>query len=224
MEGPDSSSLSPGVAPGSVHVVTSPEAARALTLPERLRFFEPFLGRELTVKQAAAEAGCTLNAMFVRVRRFVGWGLLRVAREERRAGRAVKVYAPVAEVFFVPAEVSGEERRSWRAFQARAFDVGWRFAAQATGGVVGQRVYRNADGVPSMMSAVSPREDFGPPDGDGPAMFTGSHDALRLSFAQAKTLQRELHDLYTRYSRAEGEGRYILSVQFLPLPEDFAAE
>jgi hypothetical protein len=47
---------------------------RALANPEARRVLAPFVGQERTVSQAAAELGISVNALLVRVRRFVDWG------------------------------------------------------------------------------------------------------------------------------------------------------
>ena len=79
-------------------------AAQAAILDDRVlaRLFYPFLGKEKTVTQAATEVGCKLNAMHYRVKTFLEAGLLGVVREEKRAGRPIKVYRSVADAFFVP--------------------------------------------------------------------------------------------------------------------------
>lgn len=66
---------------------------------------QPFLGRENTVVRAAAELGCEPNATLYRVRRMHSLGILRMVREEPRAGRPVEVYRSVHEGYFVPTEV-----------------------------------------------------------------------------------------------------------------------
>lgn len=76
--------------------------ARALADPEVRRVLVPFVGQERTVSRAAAELGMGVNALLVRVRRFVRLELLVVMREVPRNGRAVKVYRTVADGFFVP--------------------------------------------------------------------------------------------------------------------------
>ncbi len=76
--------------------------ARFLTDPAKKTFFTPFLARERRIAEAAAEVGCSVNRMLYQVRTLLGCGLLRVLREEARAGRAVKVYRSVHDAYFVP--------------------------------------------------------------------------------------------------------------------------
>ena len=48
--------------------VSDPEQARLLTDPLSLRFFEPFLAREKSASQAAAELGVRLDTLLYRLR------------------------------------------------------------------------------------------------------------------------------------------------------------
>lgn len=103
MEEQDSPWLSVDVE--SLHRVMDADQAAVIADPKRAWFLQPFLGRENTVVRAAAELGCEPSAMLYRVRRMHSLGILRVVREERRAGRPVKVYRSVHEGYFVPTEV-----------------------------------------------------------------------------------------------------------------------
>ena len=83
-------------------MVSDPVQARFLTDPAKKRFLLPFLARERRIAQAAEEVGCSINRMLYQVRTLAGCGLLRIVREEPRAGRAVRVYRSVHEAYFVP--------------------------------------------------------------------------------------------------------------------------
>src|SRR5690606_40272162 len=74
-----------------------------------LRHLAPFLGRTLSVSEAARETGEKANTTLKRVQRFVEMGLLEVVGERKRAGRPVKLYRTVADVFFVPFEATHSE-------------------------------------------------------------------------------------------------------------------
>src|SRR5690606_17907462 len=89
--------------------VRDARAAEALVDPTTLRHLAPFLGRDRSVAEAARETGEKPNTTLRRVRRFVDMGLLRVWREVPRAGRPVKRYRAVADVFFVPFDATGAE-------------------------------------------------------------------------------------------------------------------
>ncbi len=89
----------------SLHQVTDPDQAAVVADPARSRFLHPFLGRALTVSEAAAELDCSPNAMLYRVRRMVDLRLLHVVSTRTRPGRPVKVYRSVHDGYFVPMDV-----------------------------------------------------------------------------------------------------------------------
>jgi DNA-binding Lrp family transcriptional regulator len=93
-----------GIDAGQLHRIDDPAQAAIITDSSRSRFLAPFLGRERTVTQAAAELGCTPNAMLYRVRRMVDVGLLTVAGIKNRPGRPIKVYRSSHDGYFVPNE------------------------------------------------------------------------------------------------------------------------
>lgn len=88
----------------ALHRVENPGQAAILADPIRSRFLGPFLGRERTVTEAAAEVGCTPGAMLYRVRRMVQADLLDVVAIRKRSGRAIKVYRSRHDGYFVPNE------------------------------------------------------------------------------------------------------------------------
>lgn len=93
-----------GIDAAALHRVDAPAQAAIVADPLRSRYLRPFLGRELTVTQAAVEVGCTPNTMLYRVRRMLDAGLLRVVTTRRRPGRAVNVYRSTHDGYFVPNE------------------------------------------------------------------------------------------------------------------------
>jgi hypothetical protein len=82
--------------------VTDPKQAALLSDLESAVYFEPFLARERTASQAAAELGCRLDTLLYRVRTFLAAGLLVVTRLEPRAGRPVKHYRSSADAYLIP--------------------------------------------------------------------------------------------------------------------------
>ena len=206
----------------SLLIVTNPEAADALVNPLTLRQLEPFLGRDCTVSQAAEETGAKANTVLSRVRRFVTLGLLKVVREEKRKGRAVKVYRSAADVFFVPFETTSaesleammRERDSyWEALlrrgvvRARAEDVGtW-----------GTRVYRDGRGRLQVQTAVTPERNYTMLDADRPAVLSAWRDSVYLDFEDAKALQQEMFALLQRYHQKRGAQRYVVRLGVAPV-------
>lgn len=82
--------------------VETERQAKLLGHPERGHYLHFFMGQERSVSAAAQLLGCSLQTMHYRVKQLMKAGLLRVAREEQRAGRAVKYYRAVSDAFFVP--------------------------------------------------------------------------------------------------------------------------
>ena len=143
--------------------VTDLRATRLLLDPAEFHFFEPFLAREVTVSEAAATLGCRPNSLLAWVRRMVACGLLEVAREVPRAGRAIKVYRSVAEVLFVPLSRSpAVEYGVWSRSRARLLQTGIRYAQGQPTRVSGDRIYRDEHGVVNHTAAVSPTENHDP--------------------------------------------------------------
>ncbi len=92
--------------PLAKYEVHDPLQARLLTHPVSKEFFKPFLARERTVSQTAAELGRSVSATLYRVKTFLRAGLLYVAREEKRSGRPIKHYRSVADAFLIPSETT----------------------------------------------------------------------------------------------------------------------
>ena len=208
----------------STKIVETPESADLLINPYTLRQLLPFLGRECTVKQAAKETGAKPNTMLSRVRRFLAAGLLEVAREEKRAGRALKIYRSSAEVFFVPYAATSSD--TLEAMMAER-DLYWEDLLRR--GVVrsrrddvgtwGTRIYRDVRGRLQVQTAVNPQENHTMLDPERPAALSAWRDSVYLDFEDAKTLQREMFALLQRYHQKQGAGRYIVRLGMAPLLE-----
>ncbi len=216
-----------GAADRAYHRVTNAEQARLLTEPAYDDAFRPFLARECSVGEAAAEAGLTLDAMLYRVRVLLKAGLLEVARVKPRAGRPIKLYRSVHDAYFIPYELTpfaSLEERLWRQFMPELKE---RLAIQARRlrerGFDGQRLYRNDFGETFMESA---------PDALSPVDFLDSEREPALDFwtnvalteQRAREVQRTLYDLWRRSQEPEaevgdGKRRYRLAVAFVPLDD-----
>jgi hypothetical protein len=201
--------------------VEHPQARRILLEPQELHFFEPFLARESTVTDAAAFLNCNANSLLARVRRFLAYGLLEVARTVPRAGRAVRVYRSTADLFFVPLSgTSLAEYDSWNQSRLALLKSGMAYSFTQPIRFRGHRVYRNEHGVVSHMLAVSATENNNPLLPNEPAMYFASHDAVYLNFEDAKRLQAELDALLRRYANLGGGQRHLLWLNLVPLPSD----
>ncbi len=203
-------------------IVTDERAAEVLTDPTTLRQIAPFLGRTLSVGEAARETGEKANTTLKRVQRFEQLGLLEVAEAVPRAGRAVKRYRSTADVFFVPFEAThaesleaalAERDAYWERLLRRNVVRGRREAL----GDWGTRFYRDERGHLQVQTAVTPEANATTLDADAPATLSLWRDQLQLDFADAKELQREMFALVQRYQRRSGAQRYLVRMGLAPV-------
>ncbi len=206
-------------------VIRDAEQAKLLCDPSSFRYFDPFIAQTKTATAAAEEVGCKLDTMLYRVKTFVRVGLLKVEREEKRAGRPVKHYRSSFDAYFVPFEVTPyaglEERiREMRAANGESIipavarllrEFGWE----------GQRIYRHPDGEVWRESALDAEVNL--PDFNDPRLPIGRQffSELYLLDEDARALQGELRDVWARYAdkvkRDSMHKKYALEVAFLRL-------
>lgn len=91
----------------SVVVVTDQRQARLLTDPRSAAFIYPFLARERSAAEAAAEASCPITTMAYRIRVLLDAGLLQVTATRPRAGRPVTLYRSSHDAYRVPLAATG---------------------------------------------------------------------------------------------------------------------
>lgn len=206
--------------------------AQAAVLDDRTlaRFFYPFLGRERTVSQAAAEAGCKLSAMHYRVGTFVEAGLLKVVREQKRAGRPVKVYRSVADAFFVPFQLTthATPQESWLAHVtpvarriARSMAEQYLMKERA-----GQCIFRDdRSNFVSLGGRELPENDeiVFHPDAAYRPLGTDRYGNIFLTEDEARGLESELVELFSRYltlwhSDAQARREHLFLYAFAPAP------
>lgn len=208
----------------STLVVTEPDVAAVLASPDHLRFLAPFVGQERTLSDVARELGVPLSTLYRRVQRYVRLGLLRVVREEARAGRARKHYRSTRDAFFVPNRIAPPAEERVSAFYAHWERTFARAAVEAYGPAYldwGDRIYRDASGLLAIHLTRGPHEDpLDPLQADVPAVLMLFHDLMYLDFEGAKALQRELMAVWRKYVGRGGPQRYAARLTLLPLPED----
>lgn len=201
--------------------VDDPAQARLLSDVDSFRYFEPFIARERSVSQAAGEAGCAVDTMLYRVRKFLAAGLLTVARSERRAGRPIKHYRSTADAFFIPFAAtpyaSLEERLTSQMEPGNRRLVRSIAAVLRESGLEGRRIYRGGTGVVWNESAADIDTPLAPDDPNMPAAIQYGTE-LYLGFDEAKELQRRLYELFLSYRDREiGKGqKYLWQVALLP--------
>ena len=190
------------------------EAARLVVDANAQRFLRPFLGQESSLKAAADQLGVSLSLMSYWLKRFQKANLVEVVRLESRAGRSVKVYRTTADVFVAPFELLpsatlmeffgsfGEEQQ--RRFVQSLGRVSETLAASDWG----LRVRRRDDGKLSLDAVPDTFRGDAETDflaSEFPAAWQ-SFSTIRLTFDEAKALQRELAELWERYA-GKNEGQ-----------------
>ncbi len=207
-------------------VVRDAEQARLLSDPKSFHYLEPFIAQTRTVTAAAEEVGCNVDTMLYRVKVFLKVGLLKVVREEKRAGRPIKHYRSGSDAYFVPFEVTpyaGLEERIAEMRLANGIEIVPAMARLLREfGWEGQRIYRHPKGEVWRESALDAEVSL--PDFNDPSLPIGRQffSELYLLDEDARALQRELYEVWGRYEKKSERGgpshrRYGLEVAFLKL-------
>ncbi|GAA5534994.1 hypothetical protein [Deinococcus aluminii] len=228
----------------SVLNVTGPAAVRLLTHGRARRVLGAFLKGENTVAGAARELGLDLRVVHRDVLALKAVDLLRVVREQKRAGRPVKVYAAAAPAFFVPFSATGAAELSelgagrtsryemlFRAAFSREFERlhheqgggrewGVRLYLAPEGQVTTDTSYEGADLIDAGVRYQGPL-----------GLILNADAAVTLSESEAREVQVELIRLLMRLRPrtlahdAAGSGRpYLLRLGLVPVtPEECAA-
>ena len=209
--------------PHAFYTAQTAEQAKLLTDSTSKAFFKPFVGRDRTVSQAAAELGCNLNTLLYRIKTFVRADLLYVVREEKRAGRPVKVYRSVGDEIFIPfnstphADLEELLKAQLEPFLSNL--LSHLAHAYRQNGSKGQRLYRDNKGTvwTNMTESATgfSREDV------QTSVMLYNDITTRLTDDEVRTLQRALSDLFTQsLPTPDKQGKtYTLQVALVPTPD-----
>ena len=203
-----------------------PEAIRLLRRTRVLRFVGAFLSGPKLLSEVAGELEMPLNSAWRIATRLVACGVLRVHSTEKRAGRALKRYAAIAPVLFVPYEAEGDrlpDEVVRRLVEMRVAEQVRGLIAAAERTLVGTGItswgtliYADRHG----QLVVRPDFERGRTPAllrsNGPAYLNFYSDDLRLSRAQAKRLQIDLVALLKKYKACDGPGIFTLSTVLAP--------
>lgn len=201
---------------GDAWEVRTPLQARLLSDARSRAYFLPFLGRTRSVSEAAQEAGCALDAMHYRVRRFLAAGLLEVRGERRRAGRPIKLYRSVSDAFYIPFALTPynelEERILADLIREDERVVKALATALRAGGLEGRRLYRGADGQDMYESAsgAGAGRDWHAVMEAWPANRPVTERVsleLRLTDEEARRMLVELYEVLERYHALDDDAR-----------------
>ena len=200
-------------------------AADALMTKDVQETLLPFLGQEKTVKQASLEIGAKLNTMYVRVKRLLELGLIKIVKEQPRKGRSLKLYRAVAERFFVPYEIMShatretlqlqmdehyEKRLRQSIIRARLDTVeGW-----------GYELYQDDKGAFWVHPATQPGERLSSSHPSHPATVNLWSETLSLEFEDAKAFQSKLYALFEEYRAKDGSQPYLFRLGLAPMQRE----
>lgn len=205
-------------------------AARLLTNPEEAYWITPFLGRETTIKAAAAELELPMLVMYRAVKRLEQLGLVYVTRTQARKGRAVQYYRSSSDAYFVPysATVEGtlenlleNSERPWRSAVVKSLASSFREAQQSSQFELGLRLYRYQGRV-FFIHALGAGDSgtLGLTQSflavDAPAI-RNEWVMLHLSFSRAKELQQRMAALLDEYKKDQVGTSYSAAVTLAPM-------
>lgn len=170
--------------------IRDPRVAAVFTDPRRRRLLMWFANRPASVGEAAIDMDMDIRRAHYFVRRLLRLGLLEVAEERSRAGRAIKLYRTVSDAFFIPHEAAPKgfgddltrELRESLALDLARSDGGIVFTANEAGSVRGKFVGERG-------SSVGAAEMW---------------RALRLRPRELAALKQDITALLDRYQQSSG--------------------
>ena len=209
---------------GEWFTAATPQQARLLSDRAALRHLEPFVGRSLGAAQAAREAGVSTERMLYRVRQFLAAGILVAAGEQRRGGRAIKLYSAPGG-FRVPFHLTPfEDAEAEIAAQFQSVDrLRRRMLARrlTRRGLGGRLIYRDGRGEINFEYDV-------PGAQDRQALTRLGSDLTGVQWltpAQAGAVRTKLDEVWALLlgaSRDPGTQPYLIQTTLLQLEEDDA--
>lgn len=183
------------------------------------------------MSEAAEALGVKLNAMHYQVGKLLELGLLEVVGSVKRKGRAVKLYGPTAEEFFVPFASTPHATVEDMIRHLSALDEFLTHAvatltsqAESWGVLVSQNILKKE---PRLLVKLAPLDPQGVPAprprrtllaSSTPAVWSGEM-LVKLDIETAKALQRELADLTERFEQRQrtGEQSYYVVLGMTPI-------
>ncbi len=196
--------------------IEDPERARVLTDIKTTRLLLPFIKRPCSLSDAAHELGVKLPMLSYHVKRFVELGILEVTRTERRQGRGVKLYGSAAKTLSVPFSATPSETLE-RLLVDLTYPDTRRFQRELARALQGLTpdwgVYITCTESEAVSFSLRPdsgtlEENVAFTDGlldsHEPAIVANS-GRIDLDFDTAKAFQRELTELYERYTKLQNK-------------------
>jgi DNA-binding transcriptional ArsR family regulator len=170
--------------------IDSKKAAAALEHPRSRHIILALVARARSLQELADATGLSLSLLHYHVKRLQSFGLIRVVRKEKRAGRSVNRYRAVARRFLLPGDLA---TRAGGAALLRELHAGLD-RERASGDNAGVIYFVDAAGVPKMvrLPIETKRTAF-------EVWFT-----LFLTPHDVKALSSELRAIFGRYSQRSG--------------------
>ena len=208
--------------------VTDPAQAKALTDVNLIGFVQSFIGHSRSVSEAAHLWKLRVDAAYYRVRQLERLGLIAISSETGRAGRNLKRYRAVADNFFVPLGIVPEAtleafleatNRHFQALllgsQAKAIRTHFSDINSERWGIhIGLNAHGQQTVHLSDQSGSSPDLN----DVEIP-MIADAWPMLRLNYADAQAIRRELFELFQRYDKKQGSRKYLFHFALAPLED-----
>jgi hypothetical protein len=196
--------------------IRNPEAVRILLNHKQRQAFRPFMRQSISISEAAALVGESLNTMLKRVQRWLEYGLLIETQPKR--------YTAAGQSFFVPQSVIARLDLEQLLEQLDAFEADIMRRGQLEAALRvddwGLRFTLDNDQDWNIQPAKTGMQPWNYKAPDAPAILAETN-LLELEFGDAKALQQELIDVVRKYLNRSGDGRYIVRLGMAPVPEDF---
>ena len=207
--------------------VQDAQQAKLLSNQKSFAYFSPFLAQEQTVADAAEEANCSLETMLYHIKQFLNAGLIKIVREEKRAGRPLKIYRSSFDAYFIPFEAtpfSSLEERLEHEFGEQQKTIIRSVARHLRyKDAMGYRFFRAPDGEVWQQCETNTSNHY---DSDDPELPPGSqmYGHSYLTQEEARAYQIELNNLshkyfkpYTKNRKTEGREAYVMNYTFVKL-------
>jgi hypothetical protein len=184
--------------------IVDPRAAAVFASPRQRKILLSLVAEDRSLSQLARLTEAPLNLLHHHIHKFMRLGLVRIAREEPRAGAPIKYYRAAARAFFVPADLMDAEPGAGLTSQLR--DELARSLARSLEGVV-----YSHDGNGPRMRLVR--------NADPGVAATEFWLDVRLSDADAATLADDLQALLHRFDGRSGKTRrrYLIHAAIAPV-------
>lgn len=197
-------------------VVSDLKQAQVITDRTQLRRLSPFMGQEVTIKEVAAHLNLSVTATYKIAMRFLELGLVYETKREPRKGRAIRYYSAPAE-FFVPFSVIGLEQIGEHNRQVhldrfnhnqaqllrRELAAGW--GTRTARLPSGEAIYEVSSVTGEVMEQLA----------DNAPLLLSGWNILKLTPQEARTLQRQLMELFRPFFNRDNDGDSYLTGIFL---------